>query len=101
MGDELRDIEIQLLKEQFTKLNGLTSTLCQDKKTEALVRNKIQIVHSKRRYHWIVATTLNCRLGEVRVYDLLFQHCDKETEHANTNLFQIGSEKLKITVAVL
>ena len=63
------------------------------------MRNKIQIVHCKRRRHWIVATTLNCRLGEVRVYDSLFQYCGKETEHAITNLFQIESEKLKITVA--
>ena len=105
MGDELCDIEInfaqQLLKKQFTELNGLASTLCQDKKlqmTETLVRNKVQIIHCKRRHHWIVATRLNCQLGEVRVYDSLFQYCNKETEHAIANLFQLGSEKLKITV---
>jgi len=37
--------------------------------------------------------------GEVQVYDSLFLYCDKEAEHAITNLFQIGSEKLKVTVA--
>ena len=106
MGDKLCDIEInfaqQLLKQHFTDLNGLVSTLYQDKKlqmTENLVRNKIQIVNCKRRNYWIVATTLNCQLGEVRVYDSLFQYCDKETEHAIVNLFQLGSEKLKIMVA--
>ena len=106
MGEELCDIEInfaqQLLKEQFSELNGLVSTLYQDRRlqmTESLVRNKVQIIHCKGRRHWIVATTLNCQLGEVRVYDSLFQYCGKETEHVIANLFQVGSVKLKITVS--
>ena len=51
MGEELCDIEInfaqQLLKAQFANLNGLTSTLYQEKKvqlTESLIQNKVQII---------------------------------------------------------
>lgn len=86
MGEELCDIEInfaqQLLKAQFTKLNGLTSTLYQEKRvqlTENLVQNKVQIVYCN---HWIAASTVNCATGEVKVYDSIFQYCDKETEQA-------------------
>lgn len=75
----------QLLKAQFTKLNGLTSTLYQEKRvqlTENLVQNKVQIVYCKTRHHWIAASTVNCATGEVKVYDSIFQYCDKETEQA-------------------
>ena len=70
-------------------------------------RSSLILYHSRtkpkscavRRHHWIVATTLNCQLGEIRVCDSLFQYCDKETEHTIANLFQLGLNKLKITVA--
>ena len=52
MGEELTDIEInlaqQLLKCQFPEVNGLQSTLLQDKQTmltERSVNDKIQIIH--------------------------------------------------------
>lgn len=106
MGEELCDIEInfaqQLLKAQFTKLNGLTSTLYQEKRvqlTENLVQNKVQIVYCKTRHHWIAASTVNCATEEVKVYDSIFQYCDKETEQAINNLFHIGTSKLTIKVA--
>jgi len=94
--------EGSLLKQQFTDLNGLVSTLYQDKKlqiTESSVQNKLQIIYCKKRHYWIVATTINCRLGEVRVYDSFFQYCNKEIEHTIADLFQLKSEKPKITVA--
>ena len=66
MGEELCDIEInfaqQLLKAQFANLNGLTSTLYQEKKvqlTESLIQNKVQIIYCKTRHHWIAASTGN------------------------------------------
>ena len=69
MGEELTDIEInlaqQLLKCQFPEVNGLQSTLLQDKQTlltERSVNDKIQIIHCKRRHHWVVATTMNCNI---------------------------------------
>ena len=48
------------------------------KLTETSVRNKIQIIHCKLRHHWVVASTVNCCLGEVKVYDSFYQFCDKE-----------------------
>ena len=106
MGEELCDIEInfaqQLLKAQFTKLNGLASTLYQEKRvklTESLIQNKVQIIYCKTRHHWIAASTVNCATGEVRVYDSIFQYCDKETEQTINNLFHNGTSKLTIKVA--
>ena len=87
MGEELSDTEInlaqQLLKTRFPNLNGLKSTLLQEKKmvlTENFVRNKVQIIHCKSRHHWVVASTLHCNTGEVKVYDSLFMYSDKEME---------------------
>jgi len=67
MGELLTDVEINfaqsLLKKQFPKLNGLDSTLYQEKKielSEGSVQNKLQIIHCKARQHWIIASTLNC-----------------------------------------
>ena len=106
MGELLTDIEINFaqsqLKNQFPKLNGFASPLYQEKKlelTEASVQNKLQIIHCKSRQHWIVASTLNCTLGEVKVYDSLFYNCDEETECIITNLFQCGSKKIRVKVA--
>jgi len=56
--------------------------------TEKSVRNKVQIIHCKGRHHWVVASTVNCHIGEVKVYDSLFKYSDKETEKVIFNLFQ-------------
>ena len=52
MGDELSDLHINLaqriIKEQFSHINGLESTLLQGKRrtlTEDMVKNKLQIIH--------------------------------------------------------
>ena len=75
MGKELTDTEInlaqQLLKSQFPGVNGLQSTLLQDKQTiltEKSVRDNIQIIHCKRRHHWVVATTMNCNIYQVKSF---------------------------------
>ena len=106
MGEQLTDAEINfaqsLLKKQFPKLNGLASTLYQEKKTilsEASVQNKLQIIHCNSRQHWIVASTLNCPLGEVKVYDSIFYNCDQETEVIIANLFQCSPKKVRVKVA--
>ena len=92
MGEELCDVKINfsqnLLKAQFKELNGLTSTLYQEKKlqlTESLIQNKVQIIYCKTRHHWIAASTVKCVTGEVRIYDSVFQYCDKETEQTINN----------------
>ena len=76
------------------------STLYQEKwvqLTESLIQNKVQIIYCKTR-HWIPASTVNCATGEVRVYDSIFQYCDKETEQTINNLF-VDTSKLTIKVA--
>ena len=97
MGAELSDITInyalELLKLQFKELNGLQSTILQEKKIELLeaqVKNKLQI---SKRLHWIVASTVNCKFEEVQVYDSLFRTMDKETKNTTQNLFQARSCK--------
>ena len=58
MGEKLTDIEIihgqKMLKQQFPKLNGLRSTLQQDKPSNEPTTNWIQIVH----YHGGVNKTV-------------------------------------------
>ena len=106
MGQQLTDVEIniaqQLLKEQFPKVNGLTNTLYQEKRVErgeTLVPNKLQIIPCKTMQHWIVASTLDCSIDEVKVYDSLFYYCDDETEHVIAKLFQCNPNKVTVKVA--
>ena len=77
MVEELTDIEInlaqQLLKCQFPEVNGLQSILLQDKQTmltERSVNDKIQIIHCKLWHHWVVATTMNCKLKFLMLFTL-------------------------------
>ena len=100
MGGELSDITInyaqELFKIQFQELNGLQSTLLQVREvelSEAQVKDKPQIIHCSKRYHWIVASTVNCKFEEVQVYDSLFSTIDKETRNIIQNLFQATSCK--------
>ena len=68
--------------------------------TEREIRNKVQIIHCSRRKHWIVATTVNCKEGEVRIYDSELNSCDDEVELVVRNLFQAdtakGSPRIKV-----
>ena len=103
MGNELTDLEInfaqQLLKTQFTSINGLESTLHQQlqKNTSALskdsIRNRIQILFCQERKHWIVATTVSYNPNEVKVYDSSFQYLDKDSLQ---RLFQYNNLNLEI-----
>ena len=106
MGKELSNDEINfaqhLLKLQFTKLNGLHSTLLQHRQaelTECETKNKIQIIHCNSRHHWIVVITIGCELKQVKVYNSLFTYCDMETETIISSLFQHNSEKPLIIIS--
>ena len=95
MGQMVTDLHINLaqslLKRQFDKLNGLNNTLYQAQRvtrTETTVANKIQIIHCKE-HHWIVATTVNCAPGNIKVYDSVFSSVDHETREVIYNLFQV------------
>ena len=105
MGTELSDLHINLaqriLKEQFSHINGLESTLLQGKRqtlTEDMVKNKLQIIHCLERHHWITASTVNNAPGEVTIMDSLFKSIDQETKLTISNLFQPtgSSNQLKI-----
>ena len=95
MGAELSDRHINLaqkiLKEQFPSLNGLNSTLLQlkqQKLTENMVKNKLQIIHCSERHHWVTASTVKAAPGVVIVVDSLFKSIDTETKSIILNLFQ-------------
>ena len=83
MGEKLTDIEInhcqKMLKLQFPKLNGLRSTLQQDKPSNEPTTNWVQIVHCQSRDHLITATTLGCNNGMVKIYDSVFRNIDDST----------------------
>ena len=95
MGEELSDIEInyaqQLLKVHHPKFSGFHSTLLQGRVKGSA--NNIQIVHCSTRHHWITVTTMNCKLGEVKVYDSLLTYCDKETVKIIHDIYQDSAEK--------
>ena len=94
MGQELSDLDINftqhLLKVQYPELNGLKSTLLQGKKaapTDNSISNNIQIIYCQGRHHWITVTTVNCKAGEVKVFESSFNCCDKEMIRVINNLF--------------
>ena len=103
MDKEHTDMEInhaqQLLKAKHPKFNGFQSTLVVRKLGQ--FENNIQIVHCASRHHWIMATTVNCIQGEVKIFDSIFFNCDKETLQTIHTLFQHGSEHLTITNVLL
>ena len=106
MGQELSDLEInlsqELLKAQYPKVSGLQSTLFQERNQlfpNGFLTNCIQIVHCQARHHWVTASTINCKLGEVKVFDTLFNHCDQETTGIIHKLFATANfPKLTITM---
>ena len=92
MGEELTDLEInfaqQLLKEQFQHINGLQSTLLLKRDMKISSKNRLQIIVCKERKHWVVATTISCINGEVKVYDSLFQYLDQSSLKCIEKLFE-------------
>lgn len=93
MGQELTDLEInfaqRLLREQFHHINGLQSTLLQEKNVKGISsKNRLQIIFCKERKHWVVATNINCIHGEVKVYDSLFQHLDQTSLKCIEKMFE-------------
>ena len=106
MGEKLTDIEIDLaqriLKSQFPNINGLRSTLLQCKPCTAadqINENKLQIVFCKDRSHWILATTIGCEAGEVKVYDSIFSSLDKESLRTIMNLFSSENNKPRVRLS--
>jgi len=59
------------------------------------VKDKVQIIFCSAQRHWIVASTVGCKIDEVKVYDLLYRTTDEETKKIILSLFQV-----KGTVAI-
>ena len=79
-----------MLKQQFSELGGLQSTLLQAKpqKQHAKKTKTIQIVHS-RGDHWIVAATMLAIGDRVLVYDSVYRTLDQPTMNIILNLFPV------------
>ena len=78
---------------------GLQSTLLLKKPQPRFQADKpyVQIVFD-RKDHWIVASTLLSRSGQVKVYDSVFTAIDKETKAVISNFY--GPEVLPHLVSV-
>ena len=96
MSAELSDLHINLaqriIKEQFSHINGLESTLLQGERytlMENMVKNKLQIIHCLEQHHWITATMLQYSI---------FKSIDQERKLTISTLFQPtgSSNQLKI-----
>ena len=102
-GFKLNDLVINaartMLKEQFPELMGLQSTLLLKKPQPRFQGNKpyVQIIFD-REDHWIVASTLFARSGQVKLYDSVFTTIDKETKAVISNLY--GPEMLPRLVSI-
>ena len=97
-GEMLNDKHISfaqaLLKNQFSRIGGLASTLqlSHRKISHTGVANIIQIVHT-RGDHWIVATTVGSKdSGTVLIYDTLYEKLDGETERLLQHIFGKSSQ---------
>ena len=95
MGDQLTDLEInyaqRLLKQQCTHVNGLTSTLLQEKGsnlTRDTVKNRVKIIYCRNHRHWVVATTINSDYNTVKVYDSVFHYLDQDSLQTVESCFQ-------------
>ena len=94
MGGQLNDKHMNfaqiLLKQQFSNIQGLYSTLLLFRQKKIFVsargRNVLQIIHT-RQDHWIVASTIGCNDKEVCIYDSLFTSLDCSTKKLMSQLF--------------
>ena len=83
------------VKKQFPSVGGLNSTLLQDKPSLFGFRtaNTIQIVHSKKRRHWITVSTKWCKGNQVAVDDSVFMRLDAETRTTIIKMFRLNKTK--------
>ena len=101
-GKELNDKHIHyaqsMIKKQFPSVGGLCSTLFQNKlpSKSYTSANTIQIVHCKRRKHWITISTKWCKNNWVAVYDSLFKRLDVETRNTIMKMFGLKKSNERI-----
>lgn len=85
----------RMIKKQFPSIGGLYSTLLQDKPSSfgSRIANTIQIVHCKKRKHWITTSTKWCKGNQVAVDDSVFVRLDAETRTTIMKTFQLKKTK--------
>ena len=91
-GSMLNDAHIncaqELLRSQFPGIDGLISTLYQNKVPAKRIERGVQIIHD-RGNHWIVASSI-CDANEVLIYDSIYSILDGETKKVVENLFEVS-----------
>ena len=97
-GEKLTDLSMnlaqQLINNQFPAINGLQSTLLQNKpRIGAAPMDQLQIIHS-RGDHWIVASTVGSNGDEVQVCDSVYNTLDQTTLGVIANLFHSSTVKM-------
>ena len=101
-GQKLTDQHINyaqtLLRLQFPNLNGLQSTLYQSR-SQGFKANTcmLQVIHS-RGNHWVVATTIQCVPGEIKVFDSVYTSLDDGTHQTIQRMFGCHTSPLRVTV---
>ena len=90
IGLKVTDVSMKwancLLKQKFSNLNGLQSTLIQSKKgLNHCADNNLQIVHCRSNDHWILASTISS--VELLIYDSIFNTLNPETMRIVATLF--------------
>ena len=78
-------------------VGGVRLTLYKGKFQE--IESNVQIVHCPSRHRWVIATTLECKTGESKIFDSVVTFCEKETIGIIYDLYQCGTEKLTITMS--
>ena len=77
-----------MIKNQFLLVSGLKSTLLQTRKVKGQrTASNIQIVHCKKREHWIVVSTKWSKSNQVTVYDSIFTKLDAESRSTILHMF--------------
>ena len=85
----------RLLRSQFPDVMGLGHTLLQaiPKEESKKIRCGVQVIHD-RANHWIVASSMGCEIGTVKVYDSLYIHVNEQTKVVINNLFHLTAIKM-------
>lgn len=79
LSDKHINLAQRMIKNQFPSVGGLKSTLLQTTKAKGQrTANSIQIVHCKKREHWVVVSTKWSRNNQVFVYDSVFTKLNPE-----------------------
>ena len=79
LDDKIIGSTQKLLLSNFSLLNGLRSTLLQDR-IGVWVNNYVQIFHC-RSNQWITVSTIGCQPGEIKAYDSLYNDVDVTTKN--------------------